>query len=130
MEISKVSATLENGRIFSKGILVLLYIGGVSSFLVFLIGMLMAVTNFLENGIAQGVLFLSCVLLVCGVFIGGFTFLIIRDKKLKKEIKIYLQDAVLLEAQTEDRTVEDVQYKSKGAEVNGKKENAACEGNS
>ena len=102
MEISKVSATLENGRIFSKGILVLLYIGGVSSFLVFLIGMLMAVTNFLENGIAQGVLFLSCVLLVCGVFIGGFTYLIIRDKKLKKEIKIYLQDAVLLEAQTED----------------------------
>ena len=102
MDISKVSATLENGRIFSKGILVLLYIGDVSAFLVFPIGLLMAVTNFLENGIAQGILFLCCVLFFGGIFIGGFTFLVVRDKKLKKEVKIYLQDAVLLEAQTED----------------------------
>ena len=76
MEISKVSATLEHGRIFSKGILVLLYIGTISAFLGFLIEVLMAVTNFLENGIAQGILFLCCVLLFCGIFVGGFTFLI------------------------------------------------------
>ena len=102
MEISKVSATLEKGRLFSKGILVLLYIGNISVFFVFLIGLLMAVTNFLENGNAQGILFLCCSLLFCGIFIGGFTFLIVRDKKLKKDVKLYLENAVLLEAQTKD----------------------------
>ena len=102
MEISKVSATLERGRIFSKGILVLLYIGDVSAFLGFLIGLLMAVTNFLENGLAQGILFLCCVLFFGGIFRGGFTFLVVRDKKLKKEVKLYLENAVLLEARTED----------------------------
>lgn len=102
MKISKVSATLEKGRLFSKGILVLLYIGNVSAFFVFLIGLLMAVTNFLENGIAQGILFLCCSLFFCVIFVGGFTFLIVRDKKLKKDVKLYLENAVLLEAQTKD----------------------------
>lgn len=102
MDISKVSATLEKGRIFSKGILALIYIGDVSFIYVFFVGLLMSITSFLGNNIPIGVLLLACSLLLCGIFISSFTFLIVRDKKLKKEIKIYLQDAVILEAHTED----------------------------
>lgn len=47
-------------------------------------------------------------MIICMAFVlfGGvtaiFLYIIKKNKKLEKEIKIYLQDAVLLEAQTED----------------------------
>ena len=102
MEISKISGTLEKGRFYSGGLVKLLYFSIVICILAMPLTILVGFANVETEGL-YNVLWVSILAIIFEVgFAGMFLYLIKKNNKLKKEIQIYLQDAMLLEAQTED----------------------------
>lgn len=102
MELSKISGTLEKGRFYSGGLLKFLYFSTIICALVVPLAIAAGIANIKTEGVANVIV----IIIMASVLFGGvaaiFLYIIKKNENLKKEIKIYLQDAVLLEAQTKD----------------------------
>lgn len=102
MELSRISGTLEKGRFYSGGLLKFLYFSTIMGALVVLFTILAGIANIKTEGVINVVVIIFMAFVLFGGVTAIFLYIIKKNKKLEKEIKIYLQDAVLLEAQTED----------------------------
>ena len=102
MDLSKISGTLEKGRFYSGGVLKFLYFSTIMCALIVPLTILAGIANIKTEGITNVVLIISLAFVLFGGVTAIFLYIIKKNNKLKKEIQIYLQDAILLEAQTED----------------------------
>ena len=102
MEISKISATLEKGRFYSGALLKFLYFSIIICVSIIPLSIMVGIANIKTEGLANVVVVICLLFVIFGGMTVIFLYILNKNNKLKKEIKIYLQDAVLLESQTEE----------------------------
>lgn len=99
MEIDKIAATLEDGRILSRDFKIFLKIGIACCVIGYLLSVIIIATGLYPNDI--NVWFLGVfVFLFCFGIGGAFFYLIWRNKKIELKVQEYLIDAEELYAET------------------------------
>ena len=96
VQISDIGASLQFGPFWSKKHEKVWWTFVIFSVVAYLVFILSCIIDWEDTGI---IVFLGATL-GCGVMFGSMLYLILRNRKLKKRIKLWMQDAVLLKAQS------------------------------
>lgn len=103
MDISRIDASLEDGRLLQGGYLAIFYIGMIIPLILPLIAIVLIVISFfVEYFWDVYTVVIITLLIICGSGAsGGFAYLIFQNRQKKKKILLYLTDAKAVKAVTQ-----------------------------
>ena len=92
-KLSDVDISLSQGQLYSAKNLVILWLGAISSSLLIAVGIISFVFSCIEwDGV---IFFVACMSFFFGIgLLAFFVYLFVRDKKIKKKVVLWLEDAV------------------------------------
>lgn len=128
MDILKIVASLKYGKFFNRKIVAFLYFALATGLLMLLFGIIMAILIFVVKELTWNKETILIIVFFCsfGLLLGGTAlWVVIKNDKHKKEIVLYLNDAIVLKALVKRLDIVSLEYKPYQVqvefEIDGKK---------